>query len=171
MNWDAIGAVGEVLGAMAVVVSLLYLAAQIRLNSRIVKGERTHNITQTIQTELRWSGDYAEVFVKMLQDSSSLTDVEAFKLGEWLTAAMMARQNEYIQYRQDLVDEDIWLANRGIIKSILSMPWCRNWWENFDKVAFVPGFVELVDTIMEEDHQFDYGDYLRSISGRRSTEI
>jgi hypothetical protein len=30
MNWDAIGAVGEILGAIAVFVSLLYLAIQIR---------------------------------------------------------------------------------------------------------------------------------------------
>ena len=30
MNWDAIGAVGEIVGAFAVVVSLIYLALQIR---------------------------------------------------------------------------------------------------------------------------------------------
>ena len=30
MNWDAIGAVGEILGALAVFVTLVYLAIQIR---------------------------------------------------------------------------------------------------------------------------------------------
>ena len=30
MNWDAISAVGEILGAAAVVLSLVYLATQIR---------------------------------------------------------------------------------------------------------------------------------------------
>ena len=34
MNWDAIGAVGEVVGAAAVVVTLAYLAVQIRRNTR-----------------------------------------------------------------------------------------------------------------------------------------
>ena len=33
MNWEAIGAIGEVVGASAVFISLLYLALQIR-NSR-----------------------------------------------------------------------------------------------------------------------------------------
>ncbi len=33
LNWDAIGAIGEVVGAFAVFLSLLYLALQIR-NSR-----------------------------------------------------------------------------------------------------------------------------------------
>jgi hypothetical protein len=34
MNWEAIGAIGEVGGAIAVVATLLYLAAQIRQNKR-----------------------------------------------------------------------------------------------------------------------------------------
>ena len=33
MNWDAIGAVGEILGALAVVVTLFYLARQLRENT------------------------------------------------------------------------------------------------------------------------------------------
>ncbi len=32
MNWDAIGAIGEILGAIAVLATLIYLAAQIRQN-------------------------------------------------------------------------------------------------------------------------------------------
>ena len=34
MNWSAIGAVGESLDAIAVLVSLIYLARQIRQNTR-----------------------------------------------------------------------------------------------------------------------------------------
>ena len=33
MNWDAIGALSELLGATAVVVSIIYLALQVRQNS------------------------------------------------------------------------------------------------------------------------------------------
>jgi hypothetical protein len=34
MNWDAIGAIGEVVGAAAVVLTLFYLAVQIRQSTR-----------------------------------------------------------------------------------------------------------------------------------------
>ncbi|MFK7899093.1 MAG: hypothetical protein AB8G23_24930 [Myxococcota bacterium] len=37
MNWDAIGAVGEVIGAVAVVVTIAYLGRQIREKSNQVK--------------------------------------------------------------------------------------------------------------------------------------
>ena len=34
MNWDAIGAVGEIIGAVVVIVTLLYVAKQIRQTSK-----------------------------------------------------------------------------------------------------------------------------------------
>ena len=34
MNWDAIGAIGEIVGALAVVVTLIYLAIQIRSSNK-----------------------------------------------------------------------------------------------------------------------------------------
>ena len=37
MNWEALGTVAEIIGALAVVVSLVYLAAQIRQNTRQVE--------------------------------------------------------------------------------------------------------------------------------------
>jgi hypothetical protein len=33
MNWDAIGAIGEIVGALAVLITLIYLAMQIKQNS------------------------------------------------------------------------------------------------------------------------------------------
>jgi len=45
MNWDAIGAVGEIVGAAAVVVSLIYLARQMRMSNKLARAEafRTPN--------------------------------------------------------------------------------------------------------------------------------
>ena len=37
MNWDAIGAIAELLGAIGVIASLVYLATQIRQNTATVR--------------------------------------------------------------------------------------------------------------------------------------
>ena len=39
MNWDAIGAIGEVFGGAVVVVTIVYLAIQIRQNRQAVQAE------------------------------------------------------------------------------------------------------------------------------------
>ncbi len=75
---------------------------------------------------------------------------------------MMVRQNEYIQYKQNLIDQDFWDSNVGILRNILSISWFRNWWENFDKAAFIPDFVKLVDSLAQEDQSFDYQKYVKS---------
>ncbi len=37
MNWDALGAIGELIGAVAVLLTLIYLAIQSRQNNELVK--------------------------------------------------------------------------------------------------------------------------------------
>ena len=37
MNWDAVGAFAELAGALGIVVSLVYLATQLRQNSALLK--------------------------------------------------------------------------------------------------------------------------------------
>ena len=37
MNWEAVGAVAELLGALGVIASLIYLATQVRQNSRLLR--------------------------------------------------------------------------------------------------------------------------------------
>jgi hypothetical protein len=44
MNWDAIGAIGEIVGAVAVVVTLYYLARQVRQNTRMARAEMTKDL-------------------------------------------------------------------------------------------------------------------------------
>ena len=48
MNWEAIGAIGEVVGAMGVVVTLGYLAVQIRRSSRVAALTAGHTISSGI---------------------------------------------------------------------------------------------------------------------------
>lgn len=49
MNWDAIGAFGEIGGALAVVVTVVYLARQIRDNSKQVKLNTTQSYASLVQ--------------------------------------------------------------------------------------------------------------------------
>lgn len=39
MNWEAVGAIGEIAGALAVVVSLVYLARQVGMSNRLARAE------------------------------------------------------------------------------------------------------------------------------------
>ena len=50
MNWDAIGAIGEVLGSIGVVATLLYLASEFRNN---VKKSQMDGLAKAIESQAR----------------------------------------------------------------------------------------------------------------------
>ena len=56
MNWDAAGAIGEIVGALAVVMSLIYLASQIRIQNREAKISSVHDITEAFRLAI-WNLD------------------------------------------------------------------------------------------------------------------
>lgn len=58
MNWTMLGAVGEILGAIAVVLSLVYLARQVRDGAleQARAGLRSIGRLQPIQIRLRMTG-------------------------------------------------------------------------------------------------------------------
>src|SRR5262245_27091296 len=56
LNWEAVGAIGEILGALGVIATLLYLSVQIRQNTRHMGGEAViaiAQITDKLTSEVR----------------------------------------------------------------------------------------------------------------------
>jgi hypothetical protein len=49
MNWDALGAIAELLGAIAVFLTLAYLAIQVRQNSRALEEQNKFSAAQIMQ--------------------------------------------------------------------------------------------------------------------------
>ena len=62
MNWEAIGAVGEVVGAAGVIASLVYLAVQIRQNTRSVRRTSARQSSEKNALALRALADYSDLF-------------------------------------------------------------------------------------------------------------
>ena len=48
MNWEAIGAIGEIVGALSVVVSLIYLARQMRTSNKLARSEAFRNANSQV---------------------------------------------------------------------------------------------------------------------------
>jgi len=69
LNWEAIGAVGEILGAIAVFVSLLYLALQLRHSNKLQETSAQMARAEAIESSVKtWS-----TWRKMLTDAELST--------------------------------------------------------------------------------------------------
>ena len=144
------------------IATLTYLAVQIRQNTKAIRGATLDSITEHQQFELRWSSDIGTSFRKSIEAPGELTDQETWEVTEWMTSAFVARQNEFKQFKQGLLDEDNWAACEKIIYMCLGSAWAQNWWKEFSAIAFPDDFVSHVNRLLAEK-TLDYAGVLKKL--------
>ena len=93
LNWDAIGAVGEILGAVGVIVTLGYLAHQIRQNTNATRSQSVQSLAEsgaTMNAMIVEKPDVAQMFLTGMSDYRSLSTEDrlrfTFLISQWLLA-------------------------------------------------------------------------------------
>ena len=122
MNWDAIGAIGEIVGALAVVVSLVYLAIQIKIQNGESRAATVQHVLDGYASSISQlqDPDLAEIWIAGVEDFDSLSDVQRLRFVMYLTAALRMLENAYYQWLSDRLDEDTWRALTAVLKDIKS---------------------------------------------------
>ena len=152
MNWDAIGAMGEIIGAIAVVTSLIYLAVQIRTQNRESRISAMHDISVGFREVLAQfsSEDACALFIKANKDYDSLTDVEAQRLIVLTGQFFRAFEEAYIQFDEGRLDERSWNATTRYYLKIFSAPAMQGCWQ-LRRSFLDERFVNFVDSNQEPD--------------------
>ncbi len=80
MNWDAVGAMSEFVGAVAVIISIVYLAAQVRQTRLQLQAQAEDNITSRAFEAYSpvYESNNAQIFRKGLESPAELNPDEAF---------------------------------------------------------------------------------------------
>ena len=102
MNWDAIGAVGEILGALAVVGSLIYVGRQFRHSST----QALHGIYQQTVSNFSANAQNAAVIFRGNQKPNDLTDAERYHYAMLLHDMHNAVSLIWEQHERGLVDTE-----------------------------------------------------------------
>lgn len=127
MNWDALAAIAEALGAIAVLTSLVYLATQIRQNTRMIKSSIRQQVTMASQNVVFKSIDLAEVLAKAA-NGGTLTEGEQIQLNQLHRAGLRAFEDFAYQHEHGLLDPSEWTAWLEGIRAAMSMPHMRRNW-------------------------------------------
>jgi len=111
MNWEAIGAIGEIAGALAVVLTLLYLARQINESRKATVAQiyqgRADAASRSIGLyPIGARVSYSLDFSDFDREFKQLSDEEREQLGSYLLDLMVRLDNLYFQYRQGFFPED-----------------------------------------------------------------
>ncbi len=126
------GAIGEVVGAIAVIVTLIYLATQIRQNTRQMRSEGHVRITDVytdILSPLLTDDVLFKTLVRGCQDWESLTAFEQSKCHIFFHLHLTHLQMAYQLHAKSAVDDDVYESVEDVHIRFLANPGAKIWWE------------------------------------------
>lgn len=146
MDWTAIGAVGELVGAVAVVVSLIYLSRQVRQNTRALRTANAATVKQNFQTIARAfiTDRGASDIVLRAMNSDELSPAEKLSAYAWFFDLLKSGELAYSQYLSEDLDEEVWDASLQFFLAYWTTPGMREYWSE-RREAFTPAFREAMD--------------------------
>ena len=145
VSWESIGAIAELLGALAVIASLLYLATQVRQSNRMAKAQ-SYQARSDATRELMFrmaEDDYLRIERKLLDANwpddlsaiSQLDPMEKAKFTRLEDARKFHLDNVFFQYEQGLVDQETW---DSLFVDLIEAAIPR--WKAIDKPKLRPSF-------------------------------
>lgn len=111
MNWEAIGALGELAGAIAVVASLIYVGFQLKQNTSAIRGERYSSInSQLVNVYTDWAGndkipELINLFAAERATLSSFSPDDVVRIRLMFTAAARIIEDVYRQVSEGNLPE------------------------------------------------------------------
>ena len=141
------GAIGELVGGAAVVLTLVYLAVQLRQNTKSVETSALSGwLSARIAINEAVSRIEGETVLSGMRDSRSLTQSSFHAWGLMLQTYVMHGQVTHLLFKRGLVPKDLWEIEMGITKGLLTPPGVRQWWEVAGRGQVTPEFAELMDS-------------------------
>ena len=151
-TFQDLGALGEFVGALGVVTSLIYLARQMSQNTFSVRAASFNSMTENSIRLLEPSfkdGDFADFLHRAEQDPSSLSPNEMVRWDAYMTAVYRHFGNLVYQYRVGVLDEQMWQSYRLTLKEHLrALSWQT--WFNQNRESFSASLADRVGEATRE---------------------
>ncbi|MGB5326252.1 MAG: hypothetical protein WBN40_12620 [Pseudomonadales bacterium] len=156
MNWEAIGAVGEVLGAVGVILTLFYLAVQIRQNTAMMTAQTVQASVDATQRVLLFRAEHANVraILRKSRSDEKLSRDEFELLAAYLQATFMNFQARLQHNTRGVFDASVNESYENILVDYLEGAYVQRWWD-YSKVLYGDKFRAHCDRIIERIKESD----------------
>lgn len=156
MNWDALGAIAEIVGALAVVVTLAYLAREIRQNTRAAKAAAVNASHVSLRENRRStlaSAELSTIFISGSKNPLELSETDRHRYVWIMLNVSDAMLDIYTQTLETNFSPETWHA-QGVSATLrtLGSEGGRWFWENFSN-SYPSRFKAEVDRILAASRQ------------------
>ena len=148
MNWEAIGAIGEIFGALAVFGSLVYLATQIRTQNRESRVASVHEINEAYRNTISilQEPEMTDLFIEAIDHFDELPPSKRIRFVVLMLSAFRIFEDGYFQWRAKRLENEAWESMLAPLVDFLAAEGPSKVWE-LRKHQFRPDFVAYIDNL------------------------
>lgn len=161
MTLEQYAYLAEIVGVVVIVVTLIYLAVQVRQGAKLLRSESRQAQLANDQNGVYKFVEHPELGRLFSQEETPSFE-EKVKLQFWIIGQMRAREHEWLQHRSGAMDEETWMSYRDVIFFILGTERARALWKMCSPF-FNPDFAEVVEEMIEEAPYIDFWEELEAV--------
>ena len=165
MNWEAIGSVAEVAGAIAVVVSLIYVAIQVRSTTEQNRAAMEQAIADRLNEALMVaaSSDLGPIVHRGMAKFSDLDDGEKSRFTFYMAGWFRQFEQAHRQYLRGFMAAEVWHGYEAYLKMTLESGAVAKYWDA-RKDTYNQNFRQLVQNMMSDSSSAVPMDLVKAMS-------
>jgi len=143
-NWKE---AAEIVGVIAIVLSLIFVAYELRQNTLMMRAQINQSRTEVAVSEQQatYNSDYIPDLIVKIDSGEPLTEQEMLRYRTYLRAFLRNQDNAYWQFRQGLLDENIPRSIRYGVREVIGKRKIGiEVWDG-QKSTYTDEFVKFVD--------------------------
>ena len=132
MNWDALGAIAELIGSIAVVITLIYLAVQLRYNSKSTRLAAAHGLASTYTdtlSQISANPELTELYFKGLLGDPRLTKTQRRQFDLLILQFVRNGDVHFHSFIEGTMSVELWEATEKGFVHLYSQPGGKASWE------------------------------------------
>lgn len=152
INWDAIGAIGELVSAVAVVSTLIYLGRQLHSTAKQQKLDGHRGISEEFNriNELWLDLEKSGMLVRAWSDWDAATAQEQHLAWVFFTKVFNHLQTMFFMWEADAIDDEVYLAEEQATCQFLATNGGRVWWDT-NRAGLANRFSDRIQTAFDAE--------------------
>jgi len=132
MSWEMVTAMGQLAAVLVGIPSLIYLAAQIREQTKERRQAAVHALTEQwgdLTESLHDNPEMAAIFLRGVRSFNDLDAIAKLRFSAFFNRLLNVFEGMYFSHCQGILTESSWRAVERTMTDLISYPGVQQWWD------------------------------------------
>ena len=160
MTLSDLAALGSFVSGVAVLVSLIYLATQVRQATKHTRAQISQAIVdRRVEIQMHQASDeLSEIVMRGRRGDETMTALEVTRFMSWARSQFWDAEDTFLQYREGMLRQEMYGSFRTSVTNMMRGAGMQTAWASL-RANFVPDFTAFMDSVGREAIARGYFDY------------